>query len=178
MDNPPASPDRPGRQSDDEAHPYRLPTLGARGEGWVLIQSALLSAVIAAGIFGASWPERARYARLAAAATLGAVGTFLVVAGSVSLGRQLTPMPRPHARSVLKQTGIYARVRHPIYGGVILTAFAWSFLMSPWALIPSATVPILFNLKAKLEEEWLAERFPEYPNYARRVRHRFVPNLW
>src|SRR5918996_118536 len=91
-----------------------------------------------------------------------------------SLGRQLTPMPRPHARSVLKQTGIYARVRHPIYGGVILTAFAWSFVMSPWALIPSATVPILFNLKAKLEEEWLAERFPEYPNYARRVRHRFV----
>ena len=178
MDNPPASPDRPGRQSDDEAHPYRLPTLGARGEGWVLIQSALLSAVIAAGIFGASWPERARYARLAAAATLGAVGTFLVVAGSVSLGRELTPMPRPHARSVLKQTGIYARVRHPIYGGVILTAFAWSFVMSPWALIPSATVPILFNLKAKLEEEWLAERFPEYPNYARRVRHRFVPNLW
>jgi protein-S-isoprenylcysteine O-methyltransferase Ste14 len=178
MDHPPASREYAEHQSHDKAPPYRLPTLGTRGEGWVLIQSALLSAVIATGIFGASWPERLRYARLAAAATFGAVGISLVVTGGVSLGRQLTPLPRPHARSVLKRTGIYSRVRHPIYGGVILIAFAWSFLMSPWALIPSATVPILFTLKAKLEEAWLTERFPDYPNYARRVRHRFVPNLW
>jgi protein-S-isoprenylcysteine O-methyltransferase Ste14 len=168
----------PGRQRQDETHLRRVPTLGTRGEGWVLIQSVLLSAVIAAGIFGASWPNGTRSARLAAAATFGAFGVLLLVAGGVALGRHLTPMPRPHTRSVLKQTGIYARVRHPIYGGVILIAFGWSFLTSPWALIPSATLPILFTLKARLEEEWLTERFPDYPNYARRVRHRFVPNLW
>jgi protein-S-isoprenylcysteine O-methyltransferase Ste14 len=178
MDHPPASRESPEHQSHDEAPLYRLPTLGTRGEGWVLIQSALLSAVIATGIFGASWPERVRYARLAAAATFGAVGISLMVAGGVSLGRQLTPMPRPHSWSVLKQTGIYAHVRHPIFGGVIFVAVGWSFLMSPWALMPSATLPILFTLKARVEEVWLAERFPDYPNYARRVPHRFVPNLW
>jgi protein-S-isoprenylcysteine O-methyltransferase Ste14 len=155
-----------------------MPTLGTRGEGWVLIQSVLLLAVIVAGIFGAPWPERVRYSRLAAAITFGGVGIFLMVAGGVSLGRQLSPMPRPHPRAVLRQTGIYARVRHPIYGGVILVAFAWSFLMSPWALIPTAALPILFTLKARVEEDWLTERFPEYPDYARRVRYRFVPNLW
>lgn len=73
MDYPPASREHPEHQSHDEEPPYRLPTLGTRGEGWVLIQSALLSAVIATGIFGASWPERARYARLAAAATFAAL---------------------------------------------------------------------------------------------------------
>jgi protein-S-isoprenylcysteine O-methyltransferase Ste14 len=178
MDHPPAPRERPDRQRRAEAHPRRLPTLGTRGEGWVLIQSVLLSAVIAAGIFGTPWPEGARPARLAAAATFGAVGLLLLVAGGVALGRHLTPMPRPQTRSVLKQTGIYGRVRHPIYGGVILIAIAWSFLTSPWTLILSATLPILFTLKARLEEEWLTERFPDYPNYARRVRHRFVPNLW
>lgn len=178
MNHPPGSRGQPEHQASDEAHSHRLPTLGTRGEGWVLIQSVLLSAVIAVGIFGPSWPEWVRYARLATAITFGAVGISLVVAGGVSLGRQLTPMPRPLTRSVLKQTGIYSRVRHPIYGGVILIAFACSFLMSPWALIPSATVPVLFTLKAKLEEEWLTERFPDYPTYARRVRYRFVPNIW
>lgn len=171
MDHNPGPGGRPSGQRS-------LPTLGTRGEGWVLIQSAVLLATIAAGILGAPWPERARYARLAVAGACGAIGAVLLAAGAASLGRQLTPMPRPQSGAILKQTGIYARVRHPIYGGVMLIAFAWSFLTSPWALIPSATLPILFTLKARLEEEWLTERFPEYPNYARRVPRRFVPGIW
>jgi protein-S-isoprenylcysteine O-methyltransferase Ste14 len=100
-----------------------------------------------------------------------------MAAGIGSLGQSMTPLPRPHGRAVLKQGGLYARVRHPIYGGVILIAFAWSLLMSPWALIPSGAVAIFFPLKASLEERWLSERYPDYPDYARRVRRRFVPYL-
>lgn len=170
MDQPP--------KSGDGAAPRRLPTLGTRGEGWVIIQAVLLAASIAAGLFGSPWPEQARLPRLAGVFALGATGAWLLTAGAASLGKALTPMPRPHDRTVLKQTAIYSKVRHPIYGGVILLAFAWSFAMSPWALIPSVTLPILFTLKARLEEHLLDERFPEYRDYARRVRRRFLPYLW
>jgi protein-S-isoprenylcysteine O-methyltransferase Ste14 len=155
-----------------------LPSLGPRGEGWVLIQFALLTVVIAAGLLGPRWPEQARLHRLVAAVALGAAGAGLAAGGIGSLGQSVTPMPRPHGRAVLKQRGLYTKVRHPIYGGVILIAFAWSFVMSPWALIPVGALAILFSLKANLEEHWLTQRYPNYPDYARRVRRRFVPYVW
>lgn len=156
----------------------RLPSLGPRGEGWVAAQVALLAAVAAVGTLGVRWPEEARLPRLVAAALLGAAGAWLVTAGSLSLGRTITPMPRPHDRAVLKQDGVYARVRHPIYGGVMLLAFAWSLFSSPWALIPSGALAILLLMKARLEEHWLSERYPDYPDYALRVRRRFLPYVW
>jgi protein-S-isoprenylcysteine O-methyltransferase Ste14 len=158
-------------------HP-QLPALGRRGEGWALIQSVLLLGVIAAGLFGPDWPGPARLPRLVAAGVLGAIGAALFATGILSLGQSLTPLPRPRRDAVLKQDGIYAAVRHPIYGGVMLIAFAWAFLMSPLALIPSLAVAIFFPLKASLEERWLTERYPEYPAYVLRVRRRFVPFVW
>lgn len=158
--------------------PPRLPSLGPRGEGWVAIQIALLAAVAAAGALGARWPEQTRLLRLLDAALVAIPGAWLAGAGTRSLGRSITPMPRPNAGAVLRETGVYARVRHPIYGGVMLLALAWSLISSPWALLPTAALAILLRMKARLEEHWLSERFPDYAEYARRVRHRFVPYVW
>jgi protein-S-isoprenylcysteine O-methyltransferase Ste14 len=158
--------------------PLRLPNLGPRGEGWVVIQLILFAAILAAGLFGARWPHQARIPRLIAATLLGAAGAALTGTGIRALGESMTPMPRPHGRAVLKQHGVYARVRHPIYGGVILMAFGWSLLSSPWAQLATAALAILLGMKARLEERWLSERYSDYPEYARRVRHRFVPHVW
>jgi protein-S-isoprenylcysteine O-methyltransferase Ste14 len=155
-----------------------LPSLGARGEGWVVVQVALLAAVAAAGALGGRWPEQSRLPRLVGAALLGATGAWLAAAGTRSLGRTITPLPRPHDRAVLKQDGVYARVRHPIYGGVILLAFGWSLLSSPWALIPTAALAMVLSMKSRVEEHWLSERYPDYPDYAKRVRRRFLPYIW
>jgi protein-S-isoprenylcysteine O-methyltransferase Ste14 len=115
--------------------------------------------------------------RLVAAGVLGAGGALLVVGAVGSLGR-ITPMPRPGQRAELKMTGPYAWVRHPIYGGLLLMALAWSLLTSSWALVPTGVLAAFFSLKARLEEHWLKERFPAYVEYApRRVRRRFVPYL-
>jgi protein-S-isoprenylcysteine O-methyltransferase Ste14 len=94
------------------------------------------------------------------------------------LGRWITPMPRPPAQADLQQRGVYALVRHPIYGGVMLLALAWSLFTSPWALLPTIALAGLLLMKSRLEEHWLGERFPDYPEYARRVRHRFLPFVW
>jgi protein-S-isoprenylcysteine O-methyltransferase Ste14 len=156
----------------------RLPSLGPRGEGWVALQVALFGVILAAGLLGARWPHQARVPRLVTAAGLGAAGAVLTAAGIRALGESMTPMPRPHGRAVLKRHGVYARVRHPIYGGVTLMALAWALVTSPWALLASAALAILLGMKARLEERWLSERYPDYPEYARRVPHRFVPYVW
>lgn len=155
-----------------------LPRLGPRGEGWFLIQLILLAVVVAVGVFAEAWPDEARVLRLVTAVLIGAAGASLAAASAFSLGRSITPLPRPRQQADLKQSGPYAKARHPIYGGLFLMALAWTLFISPWALVPTGALGIFFIMKARLEERWLTGRFPEYAEYARRVRRRFVPYLW
>jgi hypothetical protein len=88
-------------------------------------------------------------------------GVLLVVLGVLAVGRSFTPLPRPRARTRLRQGGIFGLVRHPVYGGVILIGLGWSLADAPLGLLPSALLAVLFDLKARREEAWLIERFPE-----------------
>ncbi|MDP1588555.1 MAG: methyltransferase, partial [Prosthecobacter sp.] len=38
-------------------------------------------------------------------------------------GRSLTPMPSPRAGAALLTSGLYRRVRHPVYSGLLVWAF-------------------------------------------------------
>ncbi len=155
-----------------------LPSLGPRGEGWVLLQGVLLVLIGAAGALGARWPVGWRTGRVVGAVALGLAGMSLAVAGFAHLGSQLTPFPKPVERGLLKQVGVYRLVRHPIYGGVLLLVVAWSLGTSPLALIPTGLLALLFEGKRRREEAWLVERYPEYEEYRRRVRRRFIPLVW
>ncbi len=87
----------------------------------------------------------------------------------------LTPLPYPRDGAGLVETGVYARVRHPIYGGLVLAAFGWGLLAaSPVAIALAAVLLGFFELKSRREEVWLAERFPGYPAYRERTR-RLIP---
>jgi protein-S-isoprenylcysteine O-methyltransferase Ste14 len=105
-------------------------------------------------------------------------GALLVVLGVLSLGSSFTPLPRPGARASLRQGGIFGLVRHPVYGGVILIGLGWSLADAPLGLVPTALLAVLFDLKARREETWLIERFPEYDAYRARTPRRFVPWLY
>jgi len=106
------------------------------------------------------------------------VGALLVVSGVLWLGSSFTPLPRPRARTRLRQGGIFRLVRHPVYGGVFLIGLGWSFADAPLGLVPTALLAVLFDLKARREETWLIERFPEYALYRARTPRRFVPWLY
>lgn len=154
------------------------PALGPRGEGWVVLQGVLLVLVLAAGILGARWPEPWRQ-WLLAVAVIAVVGAMpLAVGGIRRLGGQLTPFPKPVAEGELQQHGVYRYVRHPIYGGVLLLCLAWAFATSPVALVPTTLLALLFEGKRHREEAWLAETYPGYEDYRRRVRRRFIPFVW
>jgi len=147
-----------------------------RGGGWVLAQSALMVALLASGPLGSGqWPGAAL---LSAGGLFFLAGAAIGLAGVLTLGRDLTAFPKPRAGAVLVQRGIYARVRHPLYTSVLLLALGWSLLWcSPPALAIAALLALLLDRKARREEVWLRERFPEYAGYAKRVR-RFVPFLY
>ena len=170
---------RSGRGEPDVAGAaWTLPEMGPRGEGWVALQVVLLVAMAAAGLRGWRWPSSTRTLRLLAAGPAALAGAYLFAAGAGGLGRQLTPFPKPVQQASLRRDGAYGLVRHPIYGGVLLLALAWSLVSSPAALAPWAAAALFLDAKRRREESWLREELPEYEAYQREVRHSLVPFLW
>lgn len=158
--------------------PTRLPALGPQGEGWVIAQLIMYGVVTLTGLRGRRWAPGARSATRLAAVVAGAAGGALVLGGSASLGHSLTPNPRPKRGATLRDNGPYGLVRHPIYGGVLLSALAWSLWFSPAALGPTALTAAVLDLKSRREEAWLAKRYPSYARYRARVPKRFLPGMW
>jgi protein-S-isoprenylcysteine O-methyltransferase Ste14 len=154
----------------------RLPALGPRGEGWVLVQGVLLVLVFAAGwSLGPDWSGPLRVAAGVVGALLIVGGIVLAVSGAVELRGALTPLPRPRDGAELVETGAYALVRHPIYGGLILAAFGWALVQASMVAIGLAGVLAAFLwVKSVREEAWLVQRFPDYAGYRART-PRFIP---
>lgn len=159
----------------------RLPDLGPRGEGWVLGQFVLLALVLVASFPGlASLGPRsaAEWAAVAAGIAGIAAGGLVVLSGFRDLGPSLTPMPRPRDDAGLVEDGIYARIRHPIYAGLVLGALGCSALArSLPAVAVTLLLAIYLDLKSRREEGWLVDRYPGYDAYRRRTR-RFLPGIY
>ncbi len=155
----------------------RIPPLGPGGEGWTIIQVALMFAIIVAGVAGPAWPMDASSLRRGAGILIATGGVAMLAGGMVGLRHSLTPFPRPLERARLQVGGAYRLVRHPIYGGLILIALGWSLNSSPLALVLTVTLALVLEAKSRVEESMLALRFPEYGAYRHRVRWRFVPRV-
>jgi len=155
-----------------------LPSLGPRGEGWVLIQGVLLVLVAAAcWSLGPDWSGTIRLIGIALGVVLIVCGIVLFVRGIADLGGAMTPLPRPRDGAALVETGAYRLVRHPIYGGLILAAFGWAILQaSIIAVVFAAVLAAFFRLKSAREEAWLEMRYPGYGGYRSRT-PRFIPRI-
>lgn len=152
-----------------------LPALGRRGEGWVVLQSIVIGAAALCAAVGPHWPHAGEpWLRIAGFALEGA-GAAMFIVSRVTLGSSFTPLPRPRTRSTLRRTGIYARARHPVYGGLLLAGIGLSLHRSALVLAPTAILAIVFWLKSIREEAWLVERYPDYPAYKQTTAHRFIP---
>src|SRR3989304_7531907 len=107
----------------------RLPDLGSRGEGWVVGQFVLLAVVALASLpcpatMAAQTPIRWVLLLIGCAELL--IGGWAIARAFADLGRSLTPLPRPHADAGMVEGGIYRRIRHPSYAGLLLAAIGWA----------------------------------------------------
>src|SRR5690349_24621764 len=94
---------------------------GRHGEGYVAVQLILLALIALAPLvrWGGAWPAPLVFT--IAGLVLGVIGAVLALAGLLRLGvDNLSALPEPTAGAHLIEHGIYGRVRHPIYGGLLL----------------------------------------------------------
>ena len=151
-----------------------IPSLGPRGEGWVVLQFACF------GLIAAAWWFAPATTPGVLAPILQAAGYGLVIVGGVLAGSGLVVLSRAHALATvpyprrdasLVQAGPYGIVRHPIYAGLISGALGLAAL-TPWigSLAAAVLLGVVLDLKRRREESWLAERFPGYDDYRRRTR--------
>ena len=81
-------------------------------------------------------------------------------------------------KAIMLDRGIYGLVRHPMYGGVMLTAAAIGvFDRNPAVLVLTAVLVAVFVGKTRYEETLLAAAFLAYAGYRKRVTRRFLPWL-
>jgi protein-S-isoprenylcysteine O-methyltransferase Ste14 len=109
---------------------------------------------------------------------IGLLATVIMLIAVINLGKNLTPLPCPKENAVLIQNGLYQFVRHPIYFGVLLAALAWLLIFPGlYILVYAIGLFFLFDIKARREEVWLVERFPDYRDYQRRVK-KLIPAFY
>ena len=80
----------------------------------------------------------------------------------------------------LVTTGIYERVRHPMYAALLLYAAGQSLLLPNWIAGPFFLVSIVLLVALRLgpEEQIMVDRFGDrYENYSARTK-RLVPGIW
>lgn len=143
-----------------------------------MAQFALLALVPVAVFLPPDWPDTARSARLAVGVAMIVIGVAVVVWAARAMGRSMTPFPRPLPDAVLVETGPYAHVRHPVYGGALVLLVGLALVTSVAVLVVSIALGLLWVGKARVEEEHLAELVPGYSAYRARVPRRILPGLY
>lgn len=150
--------------------------MGPRGEGWVIGQFLIALAILAATFV--TRIELPLAVRLVGVGLL-VVGAGIIAFGTLHLGKNLTPFPKPKdGAHALVTSGIYGIVRHPIYSGFAIGALGWTLY---WGTLLGMALAIFlfvwFDMKARREEAWLMDKYPEYAAYRTRVK-KLIPFVY
>lgn len=144
-----------------------------RGGLWVIAQTLLTMAALVTGPLQAAdgWPRLWGILGIIMITT----GAYFGIAGVMALGNSRTVYPCPLPDAQLIRTGIYRRVRHPLYTSLMLVTIGWGLCWSSsWALVGSGALSVMLVAKAGVEERWLRKKYPSYAQYASEV-PRFLP---
>ncbi|WP_081212186.1 methyltransferase family protein [Salegentibacter sediminis] len=97
------------------------------------------------------------------------LGAGVVIIALLQLKTNLSIFPSPLNGSQLITHGLFKYIRHPIYSGILLTAFSLAFYLgSGYKLLIAFLLLILFYFKSSYEEKLLLQKFPEYRDYMKR----------
>jgi protein-S-isoprenylcysteine O-methyltransferase Ste14 len=148
-----------------------------RGAGWVVAQFVLMAAVMAAGFMPPHWPKAWHHVLSIFGAVLVIAGGAFAVWASRTLGRSLTPFPKPVGAGLVT-SGPFAVVRHPVYTGGLVLFSGYSLYASLPALALTVVLGVLWARKVRVEERLLTVAYADYPAYQQRVRWRLIPLVY
>jgi protein-S-isoprenylcysteine O-methyltransferase Ste14 len=109
------------------------------------------------------------------------LAAFAIIWHVMSVNSYLSSYARlqPERGQTVVQQGLYARIRHPMYLGVILAYLGIPFLLgSLWACIPAVLLILLYIIRTALEDQMLLNGLEGYPEYAQEVPFRILPKIW
>lgn len=142
----------------------------------------LLAHYVVAGLdagryhWSAGFPRPLQYAGLA-----GVAAAFSLVLWATRVNRFFSPVVRLQTDRGhhLIDSGPYAFIRHPGYAGSFLWLVSSGLALGSWmSLIPAAGAAGVMLYRLLLEDKFLHEMLPGYPEYAQRVRSRVLPRVW
>lgn len=167
-----------------------MATRTRRGSGGVHDRGSLyvLWTAITASIWVASWFAMTHaFAHIDGGRALRAVSLTILAAGLtirwvaiLSLGRAFSVNVAIHAGQQLYRSGLFAKVRHPSYSGIMLCLVAVGLRLQNWvSLAVVALLPLLALLyRMHVEEQALAQAFgTAYESY-RSSTKRLVPGVY
>lgn len=109
---------------------------------------------------------------------VGIGGLTLGLLSFKALGRNFRVYAAPRRSGRLITSGVYSRVRHPMYTGVIVGLAGYIIAFGSWPFIPAwIAVTILYTAKSIKEERILAAKYPDYEEYQSRT-WRFIPYVY
>lgn len=117
---------------------------------------------------------------LGAGVAVFALALWLFHRSHADLGRNWSVSLEVREGHSLVVSGVYRRIRHPMYAAIFLTSFAQLLLLPNRVAGAGCLVAfgLMFALRLGPEERLMSERFgEEYRAYARRTK-RLVPGVW
>lgn len=153
-----------------------------RGNRWVLVVFTIVGLLDG---YLPAWTDRHDFSTLDGD-TLRWFGVALVAAGGTlrlwpvfALGRRFSGLVAIQEGHTLVTTGIYGKIRHPSYLGLLLGALGWglAFRSSIGVLLALSFLPVVV-VRIKAEEALLLSQFgAEYDGYRART-SRLIPGLY
>ena len=136
-----------------------------KGRILVFLQFALI-------IVLATFPDSSKVPRWATIAGIFLIGVGVIVMfmGFNGLGKSLTANPVPNQDGKLITTGIYGRVRHPIYTGLLAITLGLVVSSGVWGqILIWLALAMLLTYKMRWEEVMLVAKYKGYAEYKTRV---------
>ena len=100
--------------------------------------------------------------------------TFIII----SFGQFMTPNPVPRNNAILKTSGFYSLVRHPMYFTVLVLMLGIVlYFQAFYSMLWLPVLFVFFVLKASMEEKFLVKKFPQYTEYSIKVK-RLIPFIY
>jgi protein-S-isoprenylcysteine O-methyltransferase Ste14/rhodanese-related sulfurtransferase len=111
-------------------------------------------------------------------ALVGLGGLALGLLSFKALGRNFRVFAAPRRSGTLITTGVYSKIRHPMYIAVIAAVGGYALAFSSLYSIPFwIGCAVFYCLKAVKEEQLLLAKYPEYAEYRYRT-WRLIPYIW